>query len=156
MSALVAKELQEQNKLLAEILAKSYLDKVYPVGSIYMNVNNVDPSSFIGGKWERLKDRFLLGAGDSYSGGSTGGSKTAVIEESNLPATRLTPAENKKGAAVSLKNSVPWGTHTVDAGAYGVTQYTLLDQLGQQPRYLATPLDIMPPYLTVYIWKRVS
>ena len=33
---------------------------VYPVGSIYMSVNNIDPNElFLGTTWERLQDRFL-------------------------------------------------------------------------------------------------
>ena len=46
----------------------------YPIGAIYMSVTNHNPSSIFGGTWERIKDKFLLCAGDSYSAGSTGGS----------------------------------------------------------------------------------
>lgn len=30
------------------------LDMIYPVGSIYLSVNNVDPSTLFGGAWERI------------------------------------------------------------------------------------------------------
>ena len=55
------------------------LDLVYPVGAIYMSVNSINPSTLFGGTWERLKDRFLLAAGDTFSNGATGGSKDAVV-----------------------------------------------------------------------------
>ncbi len=52
------------------------LDTIYPVGSIYMSVNNVSPSTLFGGTWEAIQDRFLLAAGSTYTAGDTGGSAT--------------------------------------------------------------------------------
>ena len=66
----------EINDVKAELGKKvnsdDLLDTIYPVGSIYMSVNNTSPASFLGGTWEQIKDRFLLGAG-SKSAGATGG-----------------------------------------------------------------------------------
>ena len=53
----------------------------YPVGSIYLSVTEVDPSSLFGGTWERIGGRFLLGADTTYAAGSTGGSKA----NNNMP-----------------------------------------------------------------------
>lgn len=51
----------------------------YPVGSIYMSVNDTDPGELFGGSWERINGRFLLGAGSvaanttsAYGGTSAG------------------------------------------------------------------------------------
>ena len=41
-----------------------------------MSVNNTSPATLFGGTWVQLKDKFLLGAGDTYTAGSTGGSAT--------------------------------------------------------------------------------
>jgi hypothetical protein len=46
---------------------------IYPVGSIYMSVNNVSPATFIGGTWTALTDRVLIGAGSNYTVNATGG-----------------------------------------------------------------------------------
>lgn len=35
------------------------LDIVYPVGSIYISVNNVSPANSVGGIWEKIEGRFL-------------------------------------------------------------------------------------------------
>lgn len=41
------------------------LDKFYPIGSIYINVNDISPSSIIGGTWEKIYGSvFLLSASD--------------------------------------------------------------------------------------------
>lgn len=64
---------------------KSNLLEVFPVGYIWISVNNVNPSEFLGGTWEQLKDVFLLAAGDKHSGGSTGGDEEVTLTTSNLP-----------------------------------------------------------------------
>ena len=68
---------------------------VYPVGSIYMSVVATSPATLFGGTWEKLKDRFLLGSGDTYSAGSTGGAATVSY----------TPAGSNSGGSV--------GNHTL-------------------------------------------
>ena len=59
------------------------IDVIYPVGSIYMSVNDVNPATLFGGEWEQIKDKFLLSAGDTYSNASTGGSADAVVVKHN-------------------------------------------------------------------------
>ena len=46
---------------------------MYPVGSIYLSVNDINPGTIFGGTWEQIQDRFLLAAGSTYAGGATGG-----------------------------------------------------------------------------------
>ncbi|MCH4007544.1 MAG: DUF859 family phage minor structural protein [Eubacterium sp.] len=62
---------------------KELLDLIYPVGSIYLSVNSASPADLFGGTWERIKDTFLLAAGDTYAAGSTGGSEDAVVVKHN-------------------------------------------------------------------------
>lgn len=38
-------------------------DLIYPIGSIYISVNSINPSLLFGGTWEAIKGRFLLGGG---------------------------------------------------------------------------------------------
>ena len=63
----------------------SYLNTIYPVGSIYVSVNNTNPSTLFGGTWTQIKDTFLLSAGSSYTAGKTGGSATVTLSEAQLP-----------------------------------------------------------------------
>lgn len=60
-------------------------ETIYPVGSIYMSVNNVNPSTVFGGTWQQIKDKFLLACGDTYNNGATGGTATNTISEAQLP-----------------------------------------------------------------------
>lgn len=154
MSALVAKELQEQNKILAEILAKSYLEKVYPIGSIYITVSNINPSNTIGGVWERIKGRFLLGAGDTYLAGATGGSATHTIEDVNMPGGTGWVAQNK--TAGKYVSGTTYKSYAATANEYILTTREKANEFASTPLTSNAPINHMPPYLTVYMWKRVG
>lgn len=60
-------------------------DKIYPIGAIYMSINSTDPGTLFGGTWERIKDTFLLSAGDTYSAGATGGEATHTLTVDEMP-----------------------------------------------------------------------
>jgi len=57
---------------------------IYPIGSIYMCVNDINPSEVFGGTWVQIKDQFLLAAGDIYNNGETGGEATHVLTSNEL------------------------------------------------------------------------
>lgn len=52
--ALETLEKNKQNITLSDAQIQAVVDKIYPVGSIYIEVNNVEPSEDIGGKWDYI------------------------------------------------------------------------------------------------------
>lgn len=126
------------------------LNLVYPVGSIYLSVNEVNPSTLFGfGEWEMIKDTFLLGAGDTYQAGSTGGEATHTLTTSEMPSHSHNTYQIANFPNGNVDNRGGYGYTEVanSRTAYGsVVSYTG----GSQPH------NNMPPYLTVYIWKRIS
>ena len=64
----------------------SILDLVYPVGSLYWSSQATDPGTLFGvGTWTRVKDTFILAAGDNYTAGDTGGAATHTLTVNQLP-----------------------------------------------------------------------
>lgn len=60
--------------------------QLYPVGSIYMNVNNIEPSAIFGGSWERMPSgRMLVNSGDDFNLGQVGGEKEHKLAEDEMP-----------------------------------------------------------------------
>lgn len=59
--------------------------QLYPVGSIYMNVNNVEPSAIFGGTWEKMPaGRMLVNSSDDFALGQIGGEKEHRLTEDEL------------------------------------------------------------------------
>ena len=71
-------------RAVREAIENSSLD-IYPIGSIYMSVNDVNPSELFGGTWQQIKDTFLLASGDVYNNGATGGEATHTLSASEIP-----------------------------------------------------------------------
>lgn len=115
---------------------------LYPVGSIYMSVNSTNPSNYFGGTWEQIKDRFLLGAGSTYSNGATGGEATHKLTVNELPKHRH---DINYGSTAGGDGSGFRFSNTTGKGSYFMGYVG-----GDQPH------NNMPPYLVVYMWKRVA
>lgn len=139
----------------------SILKAVYPVGSIYMSISNTNPNSLFGfGTWEQIQDTFLLAAGSNYAAGSTGGEATHKLTSSELP---------KLSGTVNFRH---WGTGAPYTGATGIISSN--GEISETSNGFSTnnttdgyrQLKVsfggdtahnnMPPYLSVYVWKRVS
>ena len=125
------------------------LNLIYPVGSIYMSVNSTSPASLFGGQWEQIKDRFLLGASKTYSAGSTGGEATHTLTVDEIPS---------HAHQQIVTNEVTSG------GFSGRADYNLdSEHIATYPQNCQTgaaggglPHNNMPPYLAVYMWKRIA
>jgi hypothetical protein len=65
---------------------KYYTLPYFPVGSIYMNITNINPSTYFGGTWVQIKDCFLLAVGDTYkTAGATGGEASHTLTTEEMP-----------------------------------------------------------------------
>ena len=93
------------NTLTAEIRAVP--SSIYPVGSIYMSMNSTDPSILFGGSWDKLEDgRVLIGANNTYSVGSTGGSFTHTLTTDELPAHSHSGSTASAGAHTHTRGTM--------------------------------------------------
>ena len=128
-------------------ISSTIFDNIYPVGSIYMSVNDTNPSNLFGGTWTQLKDRFLLGAGSTYTNGSTGGSATQRLSAANLPSHTHPQYVATNGGSTSANLDYNGWVSNGKAVAQGIPT----GATGQ-----GTKFDIMPPYLVVYMWQRTG
>lgn len=135
------------------------LADVYPVGSVYMSVNSVSPDNLFGGTWERLKDTFLLAAGDTYEAGSEGGEATHTLTIEEMPShshVERVPVQGvgykhwTGGTAIKESETVyRIPTSSLDSLSSAAVLSTETSGGGQ-------PHNNMPPYIAVYMWKRTA
>lgn len=127
-----------------------WLKTVYPVGSIYMSTSATEPNTLFGfGTWQRIKDVFLLTAGDVYSANSTGGEASHTLTVDEMPQH----SHIYKRHAFDRNDSDPETGEDV----YGANNKTLGAHMGTTEMSGGNqPHNNMPPYLTVYAWQRVE
>ena len=133
------------------------VDTIYPIGSIYMSVNNTSPSTLFGGTWEQIEDKFLLASGTSYSNGATGGSAdaTLVSHHHKVSATGeyFVTSENN-GANNTRVQYNSSGNRYVDGMTTNSTPFHHREYVSTEGSS-ATGMN-MPPYLVVNVWKRTA
>lgn len=139
---------------------------VYPVGSIYMSTVDASPASFIGGTWERLKDRFLLGAGDGYTAGATGGSNTHAHTHDMWADIYIIGdgTEHRDNGIMLMKGKTHNTTAKFDYYLKDNNSLHRVDNTNANAWYRhGTNVDgtigdtnHLPPYLAVYMWQRIA
>lgn len=120
-------------------LVNSIKSAMYPVGSVYITYNNVNPGTFLGGTWERFgQGRTLVGEGTGNDG-STSMSFTA----------------NDTGGEY---------IHSLLRDEIGYIYYgALLNSNGNQmgvhdhdDKMKKAKIPLLQPYITVYFWHRIK
>ena len=66
------------------------VNKMFPVGSVYITATNTNPGTFLGGTWTQIaQGRTLIGVGtlgdDTYAAGNTGGAARVTLGINELP-----------------------------------------------------------------------
>ena len=145
------------------------MDKTFKVGFIYTSYDrNFDPNVELIGTWERIRGRFLWAA-DTEEIGSKGGEKTVALTTAQLP-THSHPVPNhthKLTTQRSVQDNNKFGLQ-VNGGFMG---YVLIDGSGATANATFTSTgwsgntnntgsgqahDNMPPYISVYMWRRIA
>ena len=130
--------------------------KIYPIGSIYISAASTSPSSLFGGTWERIKDRFLLAAGDTYTLGATGGEYEHTLTANEMPTHRHPMYAYSASASETASGSDYVGDRAVLLEYTSESRKTYWQQLFQAETGGNKPHNNMPPYLAVYVWQRIE
>lgn len=128
------------------------LDKLYPVGCIYQSAKATSPAELFGGTWEQIKDQFILAAGDTYAAGSTGGEATHKLTDAEMPRHAHNIAKgvkNTDGTGTKFEIYDAYQSESSIAEGYYWTATTLFAGNSK-------PHNNMPPYVAMYIWKRIA
>ena len=165
---------KNEYKSFADAFVQECLLKIYPIGSIYLSVNDVSPQKFLGGKWEAWgQGKVPVGVNpsdtDFKDAGKTGGEKKHLLDQSEMPEhTHRYCIYNRvsEGNAYALHLPTEQGawSHNV---AKGTDAYSLQPEARVEPgansgyfNILTTGGSIahnnLQPYITCYMWKRTA
>lgn len=172
------------NEYKANFTNNDIVDIVYPVGSIYMSVNSISPETLFGGVWERIMDKFLLGAGSTFLAGSIGGEASHTLTISEMPSHTHTQNEHTHEAISTsegehihhiynsglgegydlgfwpvkeLDTSTNKGWSNSKTSSAGLHNHTIVVESATATNKKTgggVAHNNMPPYLAVYMWKR--
>lgn len=120
------------------------ISAVYPIGSYYWSSVSTEPSTLFGGIWERVKDRFLLACGDTYSNNETGGESTVTLKVLEMPkhTHEFTIRQNSEAGGVG---------YVMVGNQYDNPQQVTTTEAGE-----SQPHNNMPPYYAAYCWHRIG
>lgn len=150
---------------------EAVLLNVYPVGSIYMSVNNTNPSTLFGGTW------VAWGAGRVPVGVDTTKPAFDTVEETGGSATH-THTNPTTGSHTLTVDEMPAHSHNVNAYYYNNDPQALTHFAVQSGSALDTgeivsesvgggqghthtmgdtgSASTLQPYITCYMWKRTA
>lgn len=150
------------------------LDKVYPIGSIYISANGANPNAIIGGKWEEFATgRTLIGYDpdddDLTETGMTGGEKTHALTIEEMPSHNHSASTGGAGKHTHTvgyrKRQDAYGKGTMDAMHWNTgTASTIATSEVANHSHTVTVESAgsgiahnnMMPYITVRMWKRTD
>ena len=148
----------------AENIIAQVLERMLPVGSIVewspveggkADLSSADKvAAYYGfGTWEAYgAGQFLLGVGGSYQAGNTGGEAEHILTRVELP-------NEKINVNTVIQSSPPGGA---SYARYTYDGYSSMDNAIALSSGFTDPLgsgqahNNMPPYITVYRWRRIA
>lgn len=130
-----------------ETSVTSLIDLVYPVGAVYISMNQTSPQTLFGGAWTQIQGRFLIGAGTAYPAGSTGGEATHTLTASEIP--------DHTHSFKYTGQSVTTGVNSIRLYQSAPNQYNAYSG-GQSSNCGGQAHNNMPPYMAVYMWTRTA
>lgn len=91
--------INEVETLESAVIKRALLEFIYPVGSVYMTMDDeFEPSEVFGGTWERIEGKFIRATFDELGAGDEGGSNTHnhIIEPHVLTSNEIPPHTHGK------------------------------------------------------------
>lgn len=133
------------------------LNKIYPIGSIYISVNQTSPASFIGGTWQALDEgRTLWTTTTAGQGGTTVSAGLPNIEGSLESVVMAKTYDNQPYSTGALS----FGNNVVNSSGAGEGWWTYLKPLyfnaNDDNDIYGNSTTVQPPAFIVYMWKRTA
>lgn len=132
----------------------------FPVGAVYISFDSTAPASIFGGIWEAIENGRFLRA-NSKASGTTGGTERHIHEmwmaTANMNVDNVGNLNYKTG--YSYNKDHMFMNYTYDKSVNLSTAASDVqgeDFVGVQVTGITNDANSVPPYVTVYMWRRVA
>ena len=139
-----------QTALDGKVTVSDLLSKVYPVGSVYLSINNTSPASFLGGNWEMLAANYALWTATSNAGTTIAaglpnitGYLQSCTHDSNPDDGKLFTNSNYETANIAGSK-----------GYYKLSRHNF--NASKSNSIYGNSSIVQPPAYKIYAWKRIS
>lgn len=158
--------------VLGDIVAPIFLNKIFPVGAVYITYDNNNPGNFLGGTWERFgQGRTLVGEGTgndgstsmSFTTDSSGGEYKHKLLEIEMP-------KHHHSVRLMVKGYAGWEERTIDSFGVMIDRSTK-NYVTPNEKVNATDASAfvytgwagdnvhhnnVQPYITTFFWRRTQ
>lgn len=148
-------------------LVNSIKSAMYPVGSVYITYNNVNPGTFLGGTWERFgQGRTLVGEGTGNDGSTsmsfTANASGGSYSHSHIYGIKVNEYYGSNANIRVRKSDGSWQAGAKDGAEYAI--FNNSNQAGNKKLNTMTykiesntsNSSAMQPYIVVYFWRRTA
>ena len=159
--------------ILGDIVAPMFLNKIFPVGAVYITYDKKNPETFLGGTWEQFgQGRTLVGEGTgndgstsmSFATNSSGGEYFHLLSKNEMPSHDHVMALYSTASNLGEQVTV-WAWSTAVTTMYKNSNNESLYRIQKNSPYQGTVTyenggnqkhNNISPYITVFFWKRIS
>jgi hypothetical protein len=148
-------------------LVNSIKSAMYPVGSVYITYNNVNPGTFLGGTWERFgQGRTLVGEGTGNDGSTsmsfTANASGGSYSHSHIYGIKVNEYYGSNANIRVRKSDGSWQDGAKDGAEYAI--FNNSNQAGNKKLNTMTykiesntsNSSTIQPYTVVYFWRRTA
>lgn len=128
---------------------------IYPIGSIYLSINNLSPAGLFGGSWEALPEGYSLQTTNNNAGNIISpGLPNITGSINNVWACTTFDQQPTSTGSLSLGSQITNGS----AGGNGWQMYLKPLNLNASTSnsIYGNSTTVQPPAYTIYAWKRIS
>ena len=143
-------------------LVNSIKSAMYPVGSVYITYNNINPGTFLGGTWERFgQGRTLVGEGTGNDGSTsmsfTPNSSDGKYKNTHYHVTSFGWDGNYfyAGRPDGAANNAYDRTSVIPNG-YGIQTSSFISRQVRLNWTDNRTIDNVQPYIVVFFWRRTA
>lgn len=143
------------------ITPRAIMQQIYPIGSIYISMVNINPGVIFGGSWTEIQNKFLYAVPTTSNSGNTGGtSYHAHVYGIRYAGWWGSMRGLNSGDSIQLYDNGIWKPSIGEGVNTNISNNNYGGNTGNAAVQFCTAntgsTSTMPPYVTVYAWYRIA